>query len=425
MREAPAIADRFGHGRTTKDMKMTNLRLDSGKPRNRQSLPPRGLNQHAVRKLNEVAILRLLHVHGPQSRVELAQALGLDAKTLTNLSRRLMTRGFVVSEGTRPLSGRGRPREILRLRGEKLPAIGLHLEEHRLRAALVDLDGRIRHPQRHVFHGRESQGELVEIVRETTRELTRLAQDRAIGLGMAMPGIIDRTRGTVRQASHLPEWSGVNLATLFDGVYGGSVTVEDFTRSKALAESWFGLGSGLENFLLVDVGVGIGSAVVAGGKLQTGANQLAGEIGHVVIRAGGRRCRCGRHGCLETEASLEAMARVAGLTEGEAMPPETLGKLVERLAAHDEAAKQAVLQAAAALGTTLAGVVATLNPSHVIVAGDVLKLEPCFSMALRAALDAALLPDLAGALQVVPSRLGDDAALLGAAVLGLQAIFEA
>ena len=381
-----------------------------------------GLNQQMTRRLNMVALLRLLHIHGPKSRVELAASLGLDAKTLTNLSRELLGRGFVESAGTATCS-RGRPREMLRLSASKLTAIGLHLEKHQIRGAWVGLDGtiRVRHQLR--LSGKESQRGLMGLVSEMARDLSVAAQGQAIGTGLTLPGVVDRHTGIFVKSSHLPAFVGVDVMRLLDGVCKGPVRVEGFTAAKALAERWFGASTDVDDFILLDAGVGIGSAAVVQGRLLMGQSHLAGEIGHVVVTPEGQACTCGRRGCLETVASLGAMLEQVGLASEEAgdCPWDLLS---ERLNRGDQEVRRVVENAGRSVGLVLSALVAAMNPACVVLAGDVLALDPVFTQTVRNAVTAYTLPQLTRDLMIVPSRLGQDAALLGAAVLGLQSIFD-
>jgi len=381
-----------------------------------------GLNQQMTRRLNKVALLRLLHIHGAMSRVELAASLGLDTKTLTNLSRELLGRGFVESAG-RVTCSRGRPREMLQLSTSKLNAIGLHLEEHQISGALVGLDGSIR--ERRLLHlsGKESQRRLKDLVSDMALGLSVAARGQTVGTGLTIPGVVDHRTGLVVKSTHLPAWAGVNVATLLDGVCKGPVQVEAYTPAKALAERWFGAGTDVDDFILLEAGVGIGCAVVIQGRLHMGQSHMAGEIGHVVVEPGGETCTCGRRGCLETVASLDALLKQAGLASGNPRArPQDL--LAARLHTGDKVVRRVVEKAGRCIGLVLSPLVAALNPSRVVLTGDALALDPLFTRTVCDSVTAFTLPQLTRDLTIVPSRLGQDAALLGAAVLGLQSLFD-
>jgi len=381
-----------------------------------------GLNQQMTRRLNKVALLRLLHIHGPMSRVELAASLGLDTKTLTHLSRELLERGLVESAGTMACR-RGRPRELLQLSVSKLNAIGLHVEERRISGALVALDGSIREWHHIHLSGKESQRRLKDLVSGLALRLTTAAQGQTVGTGLTIPGVVDRGTGLVVKSTHLPSWVGVNVSTLLDGVCEGPVQVEAYTAAKALAERWFGAGTDVDDFILLDAGVGIGCAVVVQGRLHTGQGRMAGEIGHVVVEPEGETCTCGRRGCLETVASLGALLKQAGLVpENSRVRPQDL--LAARLQAGDKVLRRVVESAGRSIGLVLSPLVAALNPSRVVLTGDVLALDPLFTQTVCDSVAAFTLPHLTRDLTIVPSRLGQDAALLGAAVLGLQSLFD-
>ena len=253
--------------------------------------------------------------------------------------------------------------------------------------------------------------------------------DGPVGIGVGAPGVIDPDDGTVRQAPNLPGWMepfGVAsaLSSVLDGV---SVTLDNDVNVGTLAEHRLGAGRGADNVLGVFVGTGIGAGVVLDGKLRRGPTGAAGEIGHMIVRRGGRLCGCGGRGHLEAYAGRAAMERRARdlerkgrdtalveLAPGRRM---TSGVFVKALAAKDAVAVELIDDAVAALGAAIASAVSLLDIPLVVVGGGLAdRLGPEFVQRVDQVCRADVFPRNP-ALRIVPAALGDRGGAVGAALL--------
>jgi len=372
--------------------------------------------------MNEVALMRQLHRHGHSSRIELATILKLDAKTVTNLTRELLKKRYIRTIGLAPID-RGRPRQILQLNNRVLQAIGIYLQEDAVHGAVIDLEGHISHKISAPISGKGSQKALLQTLRKIAAQLLRQSKVKVMGIGLAFPGIYDIQTQRIIECAHLPPWKGICMPEVLKGVYRGPFFFDSFTRAKALAELWYGAARTLENFILIDAGVGIGCAIVTQGQLQTGATHLAGEIGHMIVDRQGLRCRCGRLGCLETVSSLETVQRRMQKITGRSRQQLSVSAMAELLTSDNPAIRASVTEAGQALGLALANLVQLLNPAHIVLAGDMLALGPLFIQSVNAGLTEYSIPTFRHAVRVVPGTLGEDGALLGAGILALQPLF--
>lgn len=372
--------------------------------------------------MNEVALLRQLHLHGHCSRVELTDMLKLDAKTVTNLTRELLKKRYIQAIGLTPID-RGRPRQMLRLNSRFLQAIGIHLEEEAVHGAIIDLEGHIRHKISAPISGEGSQQALLQTIRKVAAQLLRQSKSKVMGIGLTFPGIYDTQAQRIIECAHLPPWKGVCIHEVLQDVYKGPFFFDSFTRVKALAEQWYGAARALENFILVDAGVGIGCAITTQGQLQTGATNLAGEIGHMIVDRQGLRCRCGRLGCLETVASLESVRRRMQQITGQTRQQLSVPAMAAMLTSDNPLIRSVVTEAGRALGLALANLVQLLNPAHIVLVGDMVGLGPLFIKSVNAGLTEYSMPTFRHAVRVVPGTLGENGALLGSGILALQTVF--
>jgi glucokinase len=132
-----------------------------------------------------------------------------------------------------------------------------------------------------------------------------------MAIGFGVPGIVDLPAGLVRRSPNLPGWQNFDLRAALQPSLSVPFTIENDANAAAVGEAWLGAGRGLQHFLMLTLGTGVGGGVIIAGKILHGAQGYAGEIGHTVVDPNGPLCGCGSHGCLEQFASGTAVARMA------------------------------------------------------------------------------------------------------------------
>jgi len=258
--------------------------------------------------------------------------------------------------------------------------------------------------------------------------------DDLVGVGVGAPGVIDPGDGTVQQAPNLPGWMepfdvAAALSAALDGV---PVAVDNDVNVGTLAEHRLGAGKGADNVLGVFAGTGIGAGVILDGQLRRGPTGAAGEIGHMIVRRGGRLCGCGGRGHLEAyagRASMERRARdlerkgrdtmLVDLAPGRRM---TSGVFVKALAARDAVAIELIDDAIGALGVAIASSVSLLDIALVVVGGGLAdRLGASFVERVEQACQADVFPRNPE-LRIVPAALGDRGGSMGAALMAAERI---
>jgi len=261
------------------------------------------------------------------------------------------------------------------------------------------------------------------------RELLARTPGRLVAIGVSFGGPVDAQRGLVRLSHHVPGWENVPLRDQLQAEFGVPVAVDNDANVAALGEWRWGAGQSCDSLLYVTVSTGIGGGWVLGGRIYSGADGMAGEIGHVVVRPGGAPCVCGKRGCLEAEACGPAIARHA--REKLAAEPEAgaglralsggdadavTAELVAQAAqAGDALAREVLGEAARMLGVGLGGAINLMNPGRVVLGGGVTKSGPHYWQIVRETARAYALPQMR--VEIEPAALGDDAPLWGAAAL--------
>jgi len=300
--------------------------------------------------------------------------------------------------------------------------IGAKLTEDHISAALTDLEATVL--ARRTLHLPDtSQPTVLASFSQVVNEFLGsglVARRDFHGVGVGLAGIVDSERGLLRQ-SPIFGWEQVPLADTLRDRLGAPVYIDNDVNTLTLTELWFGRGQGVDNFLTVTIGRGVGLGIVLDGKLYTGARGGAGEFGHIVVSADGPRCACGRRGCLEmyiSDPALLGRARQSGL---EIDSIETLVDLAE---AGDPAARSLLAEAGDLLGRQLANLVNVLVPQLIILSGEGVRAGDWLFKPMRSALRTQTMSALAHDFEVEIDRWDEYAWARGAAGLVLRQLFE-
>ncbi|GGN97345.1 xylose repressor [Actinoplanes lobatus] len=367
------------------------------------------------------AVEVLAHLRGTPgvTRAALARDLGLGSGTATELLGRLRD-AHLLAEQPAPATGRGRPTTILRAHpaGPLVLVIDVRHEEWRIAVAALDGtltdDTRMRHAARDPRRVRDA---LTEAVRTTVRRLP--GRIRAVSLAIA--GTVQEQR--LVQASAMG-WGPIDLAPIVAGTGLPLIAGNDATLA-GVAEARTGAAHGHRAALHLLIEVGIGGVTVVDGRPITGALGAGGEFGHLPFGDPTRPCPCGAYGCWDLEIDGRALARHLG-----APPPadprsyaRDLLTEVERTAGQSSPAATALHTVAAAFGRGVAGLVNAHDPDVVTIGGLAIRLRQAAPEAFARAYHAGLMTFRRDRPPPVrDAQHGDDGALHGAAMLGLDAI---
>ncbi len=297
-----------------------------------------------------------------------------------------------------------------------------HEQEGAVAGAAVDGTGSVMSPADH----------LVSRIAAAAADLVRARVVVPVGVGCATTGHVDATAGTVLHSGLVPGWSGYPLreklqcALVDAGLPDLAVAVDNDGHAMAIAEARYGAARGHDHALCVAVGTGVGGGFILDGQLYRGRRGLAGLVGHSTIAYRGRRCQCGKRGCLEAYAAGPRIVdEYRRLVRAERLGARTA--TVERLQdvcalaeAGDRVATLAIQRGGEHLGAGLASLANVLNPSVIVIGGGVLGAGPLWFDAARDAVMARVRHTVAVGLEVVPAALGSDAVVIGAGLMGLD-----
>lgn len=384
-------------------------------------------NRELIRAINRSTILNSIKTHGAIPRAEIARLTGLSPATVTGITAELIQDNLVFEKESGDSSG-GRPPIMLAINPNGGCVVGIKVMEDHALGALTDLEASLLGKQSYPLTDTSPEG-ISRSLSELVAELLKMSENpvpNLMGVGVGLAGIVEAGQGLVRQSPFFG-WNDVPLREMIQSRVNVPVYVDNDVNTLAFAEKWFGAGRGVDNFLVVTVGRGIGLGIVSNGQFNHGARGGAGEIGHTVIQPGGELCACGKRGCLEMYASEPALLRQAAKAyeQGQLSSlPNTPEELIALAASGEKAAQEIFARAGELLGQSIANLVNIFNPQRVLINGEGVRAGNWLFDPMRAAIDEHTMPGLRQDVSILVEPLGDDAWARGAASLVLHELFE-
>ncbi|MDQ7028649.1 MAG: ROK family protein [Ardenticatenia bacterium] len=310
-------------------------------------------------------------------------------------------------------------------------AIAVDVGGTHIRAAVITSEGHVVHVVRDKTHAEEGPRAVVARVIHLTRAaMAECERQQVVGVGVAAPGPVDPDRGLVMYPPNLPGWGEIPLARLLEEALELPVWLGNDANLAALGEHRFGAGRGTAHMIYITISTGVGGGIIVNRRLVTGALGLAAEVGHMPLIPEGPLCSCGHRGHLEALAAGPSIAREAraAVERGWETALATLDHplsaedVVAAARAGDRVALELLARAGTHVGRAMALLVHLFNPERFVVGGGVsnagdLILEPARRAARRH-----VLPTYRHTFDVVPASLGDNAGVVGAAVLVFEAV---
>jgi glucokinase len=319
--------------------------------------------------------------------------------------------------------------------GDGPPVLGIDLGGTKTLVAVVGSNQRVLGRAKRTTPAKEGGPAIIEAMLGGIDEALKnagLTRPDIAAAGIGSPGPLDVNSGVIRFSANL-NVKNFPIGPELSAVLNRPVLVQNDVRAGGYAEFRLGAGRGYRDIIAAFVGTGIGGCIILGGEIVTGTTGNAGELGHIIIKAGGPRCGCGQRGCLEALASKTAIARRVHKATRNGLPTELgekmvrkggrlkSGDLADAVAAKDLVALKEVHRAAHFLGIGLGSLVNALGPEIVIIGGGVAgALGPDYIDLVRTAARSQILTDPDGLIRIEPAALGDNAGILGAALLARE-----
>lgn len=355
----------------------------------------------------------------PHTRSELVQATGLSRSAVNARIDALVSLGIIDALGEGQSTG-GRPSSQFVFHTQAHAVLGVDLGASHVSVGVVDVSGSVLSFVREEMDIRLGPEHILGWVVERGQELISRPGPAVLGVGVGVPGPVDFASGRPVNPPIMPGWENFPISEVLREKFGVPAVVDNDVNVLALAEhqaSW----STTDNMLFVKAATGIGSGIIAGGRIQRGALGAAGDIGHIVAdHASTTVCRCGNSGCLEALASASALAeRLIGDV------PLAVDALIDAARAGDLRISSEIREAGRRIGEVVASAVSMLNPSVVVIGGSLTAAGEPFLAGVRESVYANALPLATRDLILKESHLGQQGGVRGASALSADMVLSA
>jgi predicted NBD/HSP70 family sugar kinase len=368
-------------------------------------------------------ILALIRNRRDITRTEIGQLTGLSRTAVSARVAALAAQGLVVERELAPSTG-GRPASFVTFAADGGVVLSAAIGRSRTRLAVCNLAGDIlaatdidQDP------GLGPYDLMPDIVKSFDALLDDSGHrdDTIYGVGVSLPGTVDRERGCSLDSPIMSGWDGVPLRPYFVELTNAPVILDNDANVIALAERR-GDRQAFDDLLVVKASTGLGAGIIAGGSLLRGSVQAAGEFGHnKTPAAAGVPCRCGDTGCLEAIAGGWAIVRAL---QADGQNVGHLRDVVELANRGDPTARRMIRDSGRHVGEVLSAAVNLLNPAVLVVAGDMAGAYDIFVAGIRETLYGNATAMATRALQVVPSTYGDRSGAIGSAAMVLDHVLS-
>lgn len=384
------------------------------------TLPPASASSHDS---SPGGILNLVRSGTTASRADIARSAGLAPSTVAARVETLISNGYLREAGPGSSSGGRRPRQ-LEVNPSTGAVCGVDLGARHASFALFDMAGGLLAERQLAMDIADGPDRILGWVVDTARMMVAESDrpDRGLrGIGLGLPGPVDRPGGRLVSPSRMPGWNGVDAGALLRSLGGVPALADNDANLMALGEH-VSLGDDVDNMVFVKAGSGIGCGVIASGALYHGHRGMAGDISHVSVpNAPQTLCSCGRWGCLDAVAggaAILASLRAAGVAVADAR--EVLGLAEDG----HPLATQTLREAGTRTGGVMATIVNFFNPQRLVLGGTLSEAE-AFVAGVRSAIYTECLPLATDQLEITVSQTKTRGGVIGAGRMILDHLFDA
>jgi predicted NBD/HSP70 family sugar kinase len=364
-------------------------------------------------------LFQLLRDGEPRTRAALAQATGLARSTVAARIDELMTLGLITPVADAASTG-GRPPSQFALNPASRIVLAADLGASHATIAVADLSGAVLAEHSEAIDIAAGPEHVLGWMVETGRSLLeRLGRDPAdlVAIGIGVPGPVEHSTGRPVNPPIMPGWDRFDVPGWVQQHLEVPVLVDNDVNIMALGEQAIAWPQ-TEHLMFVKVATGIGSGIISGGRLQRGAQGIAGDIGHIRVARGSEvPCHCGNRGCLEALASGPAIARALREQGVDVTSGRDVVELVKR---GDIDAIQAVRQAGRDIGEVLTACVSFVNPAVIAIGGSMARAGEHLIAGVREVVYTRSMPLATEHLQIVQSAAAENAAVIGASMLAIH-----
>lgn len=324
-----------------------------------------------LRRLNARLVLETMHAVGPCTRADLVRHTGISPPTMSKLIGSLYRAGLV-EEAERVMTN-GRPGVRFRLAAENVQVLGAVVDVETCQVLSCGLDGQVDPALVRTMPTPKDYAGLRRVIGSALEDVRRRRGVRCLGLGVTVPGLLNRSTGRLAFSPNMHFLDGRDLARDFGQKLGIDAAALQETYALCIAERMFGGARLLQNFVVVEMHAGFGTGLFCNGQFLSGSTGYGGELGHFTINPNGPKCGCGNNGCLELYATDSAFSRAVAAARRRTT---SMAALLAEFRAGTFRPEPFLPPVLDALAIGIAGLVNTLNPSAIFLHGDLFELGP-------------------------------------------------
>ena len=395
------------------------------------------VDKSVINTLNKRNVINIIRERGPINRAEISRIADLSIPTVMRLTAELVAKRLICEVGKGESTG-GKPPLMLEFCTQSYYLIGVDIGTNMIKSIVMDMAARIICKVEVPTVITDQPNIVISRIIKTIAgaiDKAGFQLDRYLGIGLGMPGLLDIKNGKVLFSPDF-KWEDVELTAPVRAHFGLPVHLANVSRAMAMGEKWFGQATNVKNFMCINLGYGIGSAIFIDDEIYSGGSDCSGEFGHITLEKNGPLCSCGNYGCLEALASANAMSRRAAMLikKGESSLMLSLAgenadnidaKIVfDAAKAGDRLAREIVWDATEYIGIAIASAVNFIDPELIILEGGVAKAGDILLDGIRRIVENRKMKYAGRKLKIVASRLEDDAAAIGAASYLIKELIE-
>ncbi len=391
-------------------------------------------------KQKEIVVLRsMFNLHRPTIK-KIANLSNLNPLVVTAIIINLEKKE-IVSRKDKIIRGRGRPTIIYDFNLKFGCAIGITVLETELRFTKIDFVKNVIHDKKIALSINSKSGVKIDgIIERIISEVKNILEDNnedppVFCIGVSVPGMVDTENGIWIEGHQIPGINNLKLRDILDKKLGIPTAIEDDARSLALFHKKKGLGIPYKNFVLIELGWGVGAGVVFNDVIYRGRKGLAGEIGHLIVDESGSQCTCGSIGCLQTVASEKNIIRIfterlqnGVMTTLNVMDKKkslSLNDILIALEENDKLARSVIFEIGKLIGDACSDLIKLFSPDVLIITGSVAILSKYLKEAIDISLRQNVMQVYLSEFDIIFAGYDSKDESVGAAILSIQKYFNA
>lgn len=392
-----------------------------------------GFSPRFVREYNELNILRFIKNEGPISRADLAKRYKISKAAVSDIIANLLTQDYIKETGIGSSTRMGGRKPILLEFNPKSGyVIGVEIKRNHARVALGDLGANINKHTIIDFPGAISLKDIVAMIFEvidTYLEAKWVRASKMVGIGVAVPGLINYQSGKIQESDSLKKWQGFPLRDAFEQHYNVDTIIENDVKAMSLAECRFGGGRNINNLVYMWIGDGLGAGIIINGELYRGVSAAAGEIGYfqpgsIITKTDNFKLLYHKQKDFGDLLSEIGLLKSANKILKHNFPyPLTVENIVKAADEGHETAVELLKEYGNLVGILSMHLVNTLNPETILIGGHSLAHSKVLLKYLKKQVKNAILKTPSHAVQIKPAILREKAAILGTFALILDDLF--